>query len=161
MKSKNDIKKWLDQVMEAVEKRMDSRESESFNALKEDVRNDLAAFMVYLSMQDGFAAREELAEISEVCGITLDGDNIQDFIEEYGIASFEFANTIPESYKKVIEEEKTNNKPDNQKAVSDEILEVYQKIGAVIVSADGRVSESETTGVEEYTEMLARYKREN
>jgi len=167
MDTQKEIKKLFQQIIDSAKEVM--RSEEDIEAFQSNLKKDIAAFMVYLSMRDGMAQKEELSKISEMCDINLDGDNIQDFIEEYGIASFEFASTIPESFQKALEIEVVQSALEvseeiadasnisgekNSMAISEMIKDTYRKIGETALSADGRITETEVQGYKAYVEML-------
>lgn len=131
--------------------------------LAQITRLELGMYMMYLSAADGKISWEEAKDISEICQMNLTANSIGQFIQEKGIYSTSFEQTVPTCVKLVVAADKamlrSGNKPEH--TGSEMILTTFAAVGAELVKGDGNVADNEVRDYKIYLSMLERYIKEN
>lgn len=127
------------------------------------VRMDLLKFMLYLSASDGHVSWDEVDIIGEICGMPSTPDASGKFIREHNIYSTEFEQTVPESFKMLVQLDNALLDAGINLAgnASETTLKVYQMVGTLLISSDGTVHENEERDFNIYINMMRRFRDEN
>lgn len=143
-------------------------------SLEGRTRGDLLAFTLYLSGVDKSTKPEEIAVVNQIFDIDLSHVDFQLFREDVGNRNFEHA--VPPSIlilKELgnrLQSEKTvaadgltasevaqkSGVSDMSQALCDSLINVYALIGSALTSADGVVTQKESTDLIRYLYLMAR-----
>lgn len=128
--------------------------------LRDVLRMDVANYLMYLSASDGQIDPNEVIVYQMITGMRNDADEIREFIEENDIYSTSFGSTVPASLKIAADAEYRIFMVTGETITfPEQVIRMFEKIGQVIIEADGGVTDSERRDYSTYIETLKEHLR--
>lgn len=156
----NLVNNYVDLVGEAISTIMKKEKSEAVTV----ARFELAQYMMYLSASDGEIRWEEAKLISEVCQLGFQTpQQVSAFIQENNIYSTEFEESVPLSFKILIQ---ADNKlidmgSTNEANICELVVFIYKSLGELLMNSDGSSSTNEETDCNIFISTLEDYAHNN
>ena len=104
MYDKSIMKEYVDKVVEAVV--LSAEKANLEGVYDRPTRVEIAIFFLYLAMSDGEISIEEAREIGDFCGIEINEQNLNEYIEGGGIEKPEFVDKPPIIFQMMVEMDK-------------------------------------------------------
>ena len=147
-------------VFDSLEKKRVVDSPSGSMKLRDVLRMDVANYLVYLSASDGQIDPNEVMVYQMITGMKNDAEEIKEFIEENNIYSASFGSTVPASLKIAVEAEYRIVMVTGETITfPEQVIRLFEKIGQVLIEADGGVTESERKDYNAYIETLKEHLR--
>ncbi len=131
------------------------------DGIGEDARMDMGLFMMYLSASDGQISWDEASIISDICELDLSPNDLGRFIRENNIYSTEFEQTVPDTFRILVQADNDFLAGENDVSGSEAMLGMYKAIGEALIKSDDDVDDNEVNDYKIYINMLQEYRDKN
>ncbi len=130
-------------------------------------RIEMGMFMMYLSASDGQISWDEASIISDICELDLSPNDLGRFIREFNIYSTEFEQTVPVTFRMVVQADndmfasEIDSSGSEAMLGTEAMLGAYKAIGEALIKSDGDVDVDEVNDYKIYINMLEEYRDKN
>lgn len=128
--------------------------------LTEVFRINIAEYLMYLSVSDGKIDDQEVEVFRKITGFRDSIEGIYDYIKYNSKYLTDYSNTVPSSMKVAVKAEKNLEKATGVRrnpTLPAMLLNLYEVIGAGIITADGDINYNERHAYNTYLDTLEDY----